>query len=61
MELSKADHENLLKLLDRVRDINGIDDARVISVLAAKLEYAIEHPASTEPVEEPNDNVPTDN
>lgn len=61
MELSKADHGNLLKLLDRVRDINGIDDARVISVLAAKLEFAIEHPAISDPVEEPNDDLPTDN
>jgi hypothetical protein len=57
-ELIATDYVNLYKLLDRVRDIQGIDDARVIAILASKLQAAAE--AADAPAEESNDDVPTD-
>ena len=65
LELQKEDYENLIKLLDRLTDIKGIVESRIVAVLASKLEAAAkaaDAPAfPDEPVEEPNDDLPTDN
>lgn len=63
LTLNIDDYANLRKLLNRVRDINGVDESRVVSMLAIKLDNVIASlaPANNPvPNEEENGDVPTD-